>query len=392
MLTSEGFKRQRYVDYFEKMSEQARELYGEDVNLSERSALGKFVSLIAYSRAEENELAEEVYNSRFVDTSEGVSLQNNVKHVVTKKEWRKATDSVQVSLERGATIKVGDLVGTNYGVDFEFLSEIKAHENGIYSARVRSLEYGRIGNVAAGDITKIINPAVGFVSITNAQPFRNGQDEETDKELQDRYYESLGKVGNRRVEAIRARVLDEVEGVRAVLVNENDTMEVSASGVPPKSFETIVLGGDASNIARKILEAKPGGIQAYGATVIEVEDSKGKAFQIGFTYAEKVQIYVKVLINKGSNYPLDGDSQIKQKIIEFIGGTDVQNVVHNGLGMNEDVVVSRLESRLFAVEGVIDVKVTLSGDGFVYLDENIEIALQVAETDMTKIEVSGFVT
>ena len=40
----------------------------------------------------------------------------------------------------------------------------------------------------------------------------NGQDEETDAELQDRYYASLGKVGARRVESIEANVLDEVEG------------------------------------------------------------------------------------------------------------------------------------------------------------------------------------
>lgn len=393
MLTSEGFKRKRYIDFFEEMSEQARESWGDDVNLSERSALGKFVSIVAYSRAEENELAEEVYNSRFVDTSEGVSLENNVKRALRgRKEWLKATDYIQLTLDRGAEVKRGTLVGTNYGVMFEMLSTIKAVDAGVYETRVIALEYGRIGNVAAGDITKIINPAVGFLSVTNPEPFRNGQDEESDAELQDRYYESLGKVGNRRTEAIRARVLDEVEGARACLVDENDTMEVSASGVPPKAFETIVLGGDAPDIARKILEAKPGGIQAYGSTVVEIEDSKGNSHSIGFTYAEKLQIYVKSLIKKGSNYPLDGDSQIKEQIVRFIGGTGAGDVVHNGLGMNEDVVVSRLESRLFAVEGVEDVKVSLSTDGFVYLEENIEIALQVAETDISKIEVSNLVT
>lgn len=391
MLTSEGFKRKRYVDFFEIMSEQARELFGEDVNLSERSALGKFVSLIAYGRAEDAETAEEVYNSRFVDTSEGVSLQNNVKRVITKNEWRKASGPVRLNLERGATIPAGDLVGTNYGVNFEVLSEVKAHEDGVYTVQVKAVEYGRIGNAAANEITKIVNPAVGLISITNPEPFRNGQDEETDSELQDRYYESLGKYGNRRTEAVKARVLDEVEGARACLVDENDTMVISASGVPPKSFETIVLGGEPDQIVQKIFEAKPDGIQAYGTTVIDVKDSKGSIRKIGFTYAETIQIYVKAFIEKGSNYPLDGDDQIKEQIVRFIGGTG-DNVTYNGLGMSKDVVVSRLESRLFAVEGVEDVKISLSSDGFIYLEENIEIGLQVAETDYSKIEVSDLVT
>lgn len=392
LLTSEGFKRKRYVDFFEEMSEQARELWGDDVNLSERSPIGKFVSLIAYSRAEDNELAEEVYNSRFVDTSEGVSLENNVKRaLITKKEWLKSFGTVQLNLNRGATVPAGDLFGTNYGVMFETLSEVKAPDDGIYTVQVKALDYGRIGNVAAGEITKIINPVVGLNSVTNTEPFRNGQDEETTGELRRRYYESLGKAGSRRTEPIRARVLDEVEGVRAVLVIENDKLLEDAEGRPGKSFETIVLGGDPDDIAHKIFESKPDGIQAYGTTVVDVKDSKAAIREIGFTYAEDVKLYVKAFIKKGSNYPVDGDEQVKGQIVRFIGGTG-DNEVHNGLGMSEDVVLARLEAQLFRVDGVEDVKISLSADGLVYLEENIEIGFaQVAETDFSKIEVSDLV-
>lgn len=388
MLTSEGFKRKRYFDFFEDMSEKARELFGEDVNLSERSALGKFISLIAYARAEDNELAEYIYNSRFVDTSEGVPLESNVKRaLITRNEWLKSTGVVQVSLERGATITKGDLVGTNYGVNFTIEQDFKAPEDGVFNLPVKAVEYGVIGNVAANDITKIINPAVGFLSVNNELTFRNGQDEETDEELKDRYYQSPGNVGNRRVESIRARVLEEVEGVRACLVDENDTMEVSASGVPPKAFETIVLGGEPEDIARKILEAKAGGIQAYGSTVVEIEDSQERKHSIGFTYAEAVQIHVKVAIKKGNNYPQDGNSQIKEQVLKYIGGTG-NSSVYDGLGMNQDVIVARLEAQLFRVEGVEDVRVSLSLDGESYDEVNIPISFtEVSETDTSKIEV-----
>lgn len=391
MLTSEGFKRKRYVDFFEEMSEVARELWGDDVNLSERSPVGKFTSLIAYARAEDNELAEEVYNSRFVDTSEGVSLENNVKRVIKKKGWLKSSGTIQLNLNRGATVPAGDLFSTNYGVMYETLSEVKAPDNGIYNVQVEAIEYGRIGNAEAGEITNIINPVVGLNSVTNLESFQNGQDEETTGELRGRYYDSLGKAGSRRVESIEAYVLDEVEGVRSCLVIENDSNEFDADGRPPHSFETIVLGGEADKVAQKIFEKKPDGIRAFGSTIEQVKDSKGAFRSIGFTYAETVQVYVKAFVEKGSEYPIDGDSQIKEQIVRFIGGTG-DNVTYNGLGMSKDVVVSRLESRLFAVEGVEDVKISLSTDGFIYLEENIEIGLQVAETDYSKIEVSDLVT
>lgn len=66
MLTAEGFKRKRYADFIKEMEEQARKLFGNDVNLSERGPLGMFIQTIAFSRAEENELAESIYYSAFI--------------------------------------------------------------------------------------------------------------------------------------------------------------------------------------------------------------------------------------------------------------------------------------------------------------------------------------
>lgn len=82
----------RYADYLPLIEEQARELFGEDANLSERTPLGKFIRLQAYQRAEDNEEAEMLYHSRFVDTSEGIVLEQNVtRALISRKEWRKAS-------------------------------------------------------------------------------------------------------------------------------------------------------------------------------------------------------------------------------------------------------------------------------------------------------------
>lgn len=378
----------RYADYLPLIEEQARELFGEDANLSERTPLGKFIRLQAYQRAEDNEEAEMLYNSRFVDTSEGIMLEQNVtRALISRKEWRKATGEVTFNLERNTKIPEGSLVQTKYGVKFQTLKEIYAFDAGEYKADIEALEYGAIGNVEAGEISVVGNPMPGINSVTNTIALRDGQDEETDAELIKRYYDSLGKLGNRRVESIKAKVLDEVAGVRACIVIENDTMQEDADGRPPKSFETILLGGEPAEIARKIFEAKPGGIQAYGHTVESVNDSHGMTHQIGFTYATVVPVYVKVYVKKTKDYPINGDDQIKEQVVKYIGGT-YENELHGGVGMSENVIVSRCESRMFVVDGVKDVRVELSTDGTAFKNENVLIAFpQVAETDTSKIEV-----
>lgn len=392
MLTSVGFKRLRTADYLPIIQEQARELFGEDADLSERTPLGKFIYLQALQRAEDNELAEQLWNSRFVDTSEGASLEANVKRaLITRKKWVKAKGRVSFNLNKSTTIPSNTLVRTPYNVYFKTLESVSAVIDGDYSVNVEALEYGAIGNVQANEITVIVNPQPGINSVTNSEAFVNGQDAETDEELQERYYTSLSKLGNRRLESVRAKVLDEVEGVRSCVVIENDTMVTDSEGIPAKSFKTIVLGGEREHIAQKIFESKPGGIRAYGDETVQVTDSQGMLHSIGFSYAVATQLYVKARIKKGANYPSNGDEQVKEQIIKYIGGVN-NGVLYSGLGMGEDVIKARTEAILFNVEGVEDAKISFSLDGITYYDINAPISTtEVAETDSSKIEVIDLV-
>lgn len=387
MLTKTGFKRQRTADYLPIIEEQARDLFGEDADLSDRTPLGKFIHLQAQQRAEDNEQLEMVYNARFVDTSEGAPLEANVKRVITRKRWIKATGEVIVNLDKGANINIGDLFRTKYNVYFKALEAIDAVEDGNYRVDVEALEYGAIGNVEPGDISVIVNPQSGINSVTNTDAFFNGQDEETDEELQDRYYDSLGKVGFRRVESIEANVLDEVEGVRAAIAIENDTNVEDAEGRPPHSVETVVLGGLDEDVAMAIFRKKGGGIQAYGSTVYNFTDSRGITHEIGFTRATTVVVHVRVYVEKSNQYPLNGDELVIGQVVKYIGGT-YDSILHHGVGMSKDVVCTKAEARVLSIDGVEDVRVEFSLDGNTYEPKNVAIAFpEVAETDESKIEV-----
>ncbi|KOY81583.1 baseplate J/gp47 family protein [Lysinibacillus macroides] len=388
MLTKSGFKRQRTADYLPIIEEQARDLFGEDADLSDRTPVGKMIHLQAQQRAEDNEQLEMVYNARFVDTSEGATLEANVKRaLLTRKRWIKATGDVIVNLDKGAKINVGDLFKTKYNVYFKALEAVDAVEDGNYRVSVEALEYGAIGNVEPGDISIIVNPQSGINSVTNPDAFFNGQDEETDEELQDRYYASLGKVGARRVESIEANVLDEVEGVRAAIAIENDTNVVDAEGRPPHSVETVVLGGLDEDVAMAIFRKKGGGIQAYGQTVYTFTDNRGIVHEIGFTRATTVSVYVRVFVKKSNQFPLNGDDLVIGQIVKYVGGT-YNDTLYYGVGMSKDVICAKAEARVLTINGVEDVRVEFSTDEVTYEPHNVSIAFpEVAETDESKIEV-----
>lgn len=391
LLTKYGFKRQRTADYLPVIQEQARELFGEDADLSDRTPVGKMIHLQAQQRAEDNEELEQVYNARFVDTSEGASLEANVTRVITRKRWLKSSGEVIVNLDKGSKINMGDLFRTKYNVYFKALEVIQAVENGNYRTSIEALEYGAIGNVEPGDISIIVNPQSGINSVTNPDAFFNGQDEETDAELQDRYYESLGKVGARRVESIEANVLDDVKGVRAAIAIENDTNVEDAEGRPPHSVETVVLGGLDEDVAMAIFRKKGGGIQAYGSTVYIFTDNRGIVHEIGFTRATTVVAHVRVHVEKSNKYPLNGDDLVISQIVKYIGGT-YKGTLYNGVGMSSNVICAKAEARVLAIDGIDDVRVEFSTDGITYTPSNVSIAFpEVAETDESKIEVFNLV-
>ena len=79
----------------------------------------------------------------------------------------------------------------------------------------------------AGTLTEILTPVAGWTSLTNFSAGVTGRNQETDAELRIRRFNSLRILGAGTVEAIRARLLQEVPGVTSVLIFENITMTQS---------------------------------------------------------------------------------------------------------------------------------------------------------------------
>jgi len=392
VLTAQGFKRKSYEEFLAEMQEQARQEFGANVNLSDRSKLGKLIKLWAYARAEENEKAEAVYNAGFIDTAEGVSLDREVAKIgIRRRQERKAEGQLSITVDPGTTVPAGFMAETLGGIVFKTVSPVTdSDNNGVVVADIEAVEAGARGNVPANTITKITTPAAGVLSVSNATPTTGGQDAETDEQLRKRALQQGAKDGLPTGDGIRATILKDVPEVRAAIVVENEGDVPDADGRPPHSVEAIVLGGQPPDIAKAILRAKAAGIRAYGSTVVVVQDASGNNQTIGFSYAQQVDVWVKVDIRTNSLYPANGAALIQQEIVEYIGGQDASGNFHDGLGMGEDVIQAHLValSKLTA-PGVVDATVTISTDGTNYAAANVSIdPKKVAQTAPGKVVVN----
>lgn len=74
-LTDKGFVRRTYDDILNDKIAMAKELFGEDIDTSDQTAIGKFIRITAYDQAMAEEEIEKVYFARFPNTASGQSLE-----------------------------------------------------------------------------------------------------------------------------------------------------------------------------------------------------------------------------------------------------------------------------------------------------------------------------
>lgn len=388
MLDANGFKRPTYSELYAEIEADAKTKYGETANTSDRSFLGRILRLFAWFLSKVWQDTEASYYSGYKNTAEGVQLDRLAPQVgITRNLATWAQGTLQITGAASYTVSAGFRVATVAGTIFETLAPIVLNGSGQGSGTIRALEAGTNGNVAANTITVVVNPDANVTSVTNPAATIGGQDKETDLEMRNKWTDSLAGGGAATIDAVRAALL-RVAGVRAAVVIENDTSATDSAGRPPKSFEAYVLGGTAADIGQAILGSKAAGIESYGSESVVVNDLAGNAKTMKFTYAEEVAVYVRLTVTKNSAYPSNGDVQLTNAAVRYIGGEATTGQLYAGLNMGEDVIYSRIIAAAYSVPGVEDVAVEVSTNGSTWTQANVVIDPQeVAQTSASLITV-----
>lgn len=243
-------------------------------------------------------------------------------------------------------------------------------------------------SVPANTLITIVNPIAGLTAVNNLAAGFTGRDIETDEELRIRRRELLTGVGAATDEAIRAAVLQEVDGVITCLVISNRTDVTDGDGRPPHSFETIVSGGDENEIAQVIWENMPSGIQPVGDITKTIVDSTGRNQTIKFSRPTNVYLWVDLeyYLNTEETFPENGETAIKEAIVEW---------AQQNINIGDDVIYQRLSIPVYEIPGIGSINIELAtsttptGPPGAYSAANVIIADdEVSAWDESRITVT----
>lgn len=381
-ITEKGFKRPLYEEILAEQIDRAKALFGEDIETSETSVLGKFIRLQAYDLSKAYEELEICYYSRFPNTAVGVALDRLCVFAgITRNPPTQAVHTVVITGTAGATIPAGFVVGTANGITFITTIDYAVGSDSTVTCKVYCTELGTVGNVSVGDITEIINPSADVTSIQHTEVYELAVDEETDVSLRERFTQAIRGTGAGTLSSIRAALLA-VDGVKDCVIIENDT-DVTVDGRPPHSFECIVSvpSSQSQEIAQTILDTKPVGILSTGNETVTVQDDNGNNYDIKFSFVETVNVYANIVISADDDFSGDSINNIKALVAEKI----------NSARMGEDIILTSLYSSIFTEAGVKDVTtLTLSTDNVTYTAANVAIAdTQTAVAQTITVTTSG---
>jgi uncharacterized phage protein gp47/JayE len=236
-----------------------------------------------------------------------------------------------------------------------------------------------IGPIAVNENTVTVVPSVaGLTASGNIDEFSLGRLNETDDELRARHSISTALLGSSSPDSMESRIR-EVESVTSAELFENITMAVDARGLPPKSFEMVVVGGTDEEVAAAIYAVKPSGIETYGNTTVvipEVDDA------INFSRPNEVEIFVEVTYTLYNEelFPVEGEASIAQAIHEFA----------NTLSVGEDVIAQRMFGEIYKnVEGIQSLDIKLGYTAGTITEDVLPMSdVQVGAIPLDNISVS----
>lgn len=366
-LTTTGFQRRTFDEILSAKIQKAKELFGEDIDTSDVAVLGKILRINAYDQNITEEETENIYYSLSPTTATGQSLDRVCWRVgISRNPATAAEYVVTVVGEVGTKVPLGFLVGTESGLTYYSVSEATIGDTGTVDIVVSCTEVGEIGNVAALDIIKIINPVANITSVHGMSQIEVGEEVESDYALRLRYSAAREGSGSCSAAAIRAALM-RIPTVESVSVATNETNETDASGRPARSFECYIAGGEdyEDEIAATIFDKKPIGIKTHGSITKTVTDEGGYTHDVSFSHTSEVVVHVRITINTSSEFNETSAQEIKNNLREQI----------NNLAVGKSVIVSTLYAPIHAVNGVSEVvELKLSNNEQTWMTKNIDIS------------------
>lgn len=228
-------------------------------------------------------------------------------------------------------------------------------------ADARAVEGGPDGNVGANTLTDMPSVPSGVDSVTNPNPmgddsyvltsgedFTPGFPRESDEELRERASVSRGAPGDATVPSLIA-ALQQLPGATSIRVEENktNTDNTGSGGLPPKSFEVVYYGTDPDeDVAQTIFDERAFTANDHGGAhgtqkSYTITADNGQDFTV--EWSEPTEVDVDMTIDVVVNDSYVGNNEVRDRIVEYVGGTRSDGNTVLGQGEGEDVYLDQVK-------------------------------------------------
>jgi Uncharacterized homolog of phage Mu protein gp47 len=346
-----------------------RSIGGEEIKKDELAAIRLLYRPVAELFAKTQNDIGLVLESTQIDNAQGEALDLltaliGVSRIPQMKAEGEVTFSRSTNASQDYIIPRGTAVQTQSNSPQQYETDnqvtLASGSLSVSNVSITAVESGVDSNTAAETVTVMPNPPIGIDSVSNPATITGGSETEEDDELRRRAKEELSKGSRASTPAILNNVLD-VRDVSDAVVYVNDTSQdnTGSGGLPSHSFEAVVQGGTDEDVAQRILETKAAGDTPYGGangtgTSATATLVNGQEFTVDFSRPTPIKIYINVDVSVESNYA--GDGELRDKIIEYIGGVYSSGIETKGkLRVGKDVIYGEVEYAVRNTPGVYDV-------------------------------------
>lgn len=204
---------------------------------------------------------------------------------------------------------------SNSGIYYNLNEDCVIGENGTVVAKFKCQDYGEYFPISTS-VFNILTPINGLNSVTIDYVNSNivtGRLTETDDELRRRREYSVGQTATSTMASMKSAIYS-LDGVNFVTYFENDSESEDENGLPMKSFEFIVDGGDEVAITDVIFNNKTAGSRAFGTTEVDKYDSEGNIYAICYTKATEINIGIDIEVKVDSLQSTTWQNKVKQAL------------------------------------------------------------------------------
>lgn len=331
-VTENGIQAPSYAEILEFFQSQARDIFGQDVNIDADTQDGQLIAIFALALSDVNAQAIATYNQFNPNTAVGVGLDSAVKtNGITRHTATNSTVDLILIGQAGTVITNG--VATDDNENRWLLPEqVIIPISGEITVTATAEEIGAI-EASPNTITQIGTPTLGWQSVNNPTQATVGVAVETDAELRQRQSRSTELASVSLWEGIIGSLLN-LPGVIRVSGVKNDEDDPSPEGVPGHTIAMIVDGGEVDEIGETIFLKKGEGVGTYGSVQTTYIDTYGFPNVIKFSRPTIVNAYVTLTVTPSTTYISSVADEIKQRIADYI----------NGLSIGESVNIARVLS------------------------------------------------